>query len=65
MMFGFFVLPFVIIGAILYGLGWRPQFPQSKLPEAGQTPLEILKARYARGDITRDEYDQARKALEG
>ncbi len=65
MMFGFFVLPFVIIGAILYALGWRPQFPQSKPPEAGQTPLEILKARYARGDITRDEYDQARKALEG
>jgi hypothetical protein len=29
-----------------------------------QTPLEILKARYARGEITRAEYDEMRQDLD-
>ncbi len=64
MMFGFFLIPLAIIGAILFVLGWKPQLPQTRPPETGQTPQEILKMRYARGDITREEYEQARKALE-
>ncbi len=62
-MFGFILLPLVIIGAFAYAVGWRPQFTQNKPPESGQTPLEILKTRYARGEITREEYEQARQAL--
>jgi putative membrane protein len=50
----------VITGGIAYALGWRPQFNQTS-----QTPLEILKARYARGEITREEYEQMRRDLEG
>ncbi len=64
-MFGFFLIPLAIIGAILFIFGWKPQLPQTKPPETGQTPLEILKIRYAKGDITREEYDQARRVLEG
>lgn len=30
-----------------------------------QTPLDILKSRYARGEITEIEYKQMKKALEG
>lgn len=30
-----------------------------------ETPLEILKKRYAQGEITRDEYLEARRDLEG
>ncbi len=63
-MFGFFLIPLAIIGTILFVLGWKPQLPQTKPPEFGQTPLEILKTRYARGEITREEYEQARRALE-
>ncbi len=63
MMFGFFFIPLVIIGAFAYALGWRPQISQGKPPD--QTPLDILKARYARGEISRDEFDLARKALGG
>ncbi len=65
MMFGFFVIPFVIIGAFLYALGWKPQLPPIRPPAAGQTPLEMLKARYARGEMTHEEYEQARNVLQG
>ncbi len=64
MMFGFFLIPLAIIGTILFVLGWKPQLPQTKPPDTGQTPLEILKARYARGEMTREEFEQARKVLE-
>lgn len=30
-----------------------------------ETPLEILQARYARGDISREEYEQKRRDLSG
>ena len=35
--------------------------PPSRQPEG--TPLEILKARYARGEITHDEYVEMRERL--
>ena len=59
-----------IIGAVAYALGWRPQINQNKpagtgTAQTGQTPTEILKARYARGEISREEYEQARQDLEG
>jgi putative membrane protein len=31
---------------------------------AGRQPLDILKERYARGEITRDQYEQMRRDLE-
>ena len=63
MMMGFeFIL---IAGAIAFALGWRPQFNQTGSAQTSQTPLEILKARYARGEISREEYDQMRRNLEG
>ncbi len=31
---------------------------------ASQQPLDILKQRYARGEITRDQYEQMRRDLE-
>jgi len=32
---------------------------------AGETPLEILKRRYAKGEVTREEYERMKKDLEG
>ncbi len=32
---------------------------------AGQTPLEISKMRYAKGEITKDQYEQIRRDLSG
>jgi uncharacterized membrane protein len=54
-MMGFDLL--LIAGVIAYALGWRPQFNQTGPAESSQTPLEILKARYVRGQITREQYE--------
>ena len=65
-MMGFgLVIPLLLIGGIAYALGWRPQFNQSRPAQTEQTPLELLKARYARGEISREEYEQVRRELEG
>ncbi|HZD56181.1 MAG TPA: SHOCT domain-containing protein [Anaerolineales bacterium] len=67
MMMGFelILVPLLLIGAIAYVLGWRPQSNQTRLPPTRQTPSEILKARYAGGEISREEYEQMRQDLEG
>lgn len=58
------ILPLLlVVGAVAYARGWRPEF-LAKLTQTGQGPLDILDARYARGEITRDEYQQARTALQ-
>ena len=31
----------------------------------GETPLDIIKERYARGEITKDEYDRMKRDLSG
>ena len=65
-MMGFgLIIPLLLIGGIAYALGWRPQFNQSGPAETKQTPLELLKERYARGEITREQYDQMRLDLGG
>jgi len=64
-MMGFgLIIPLLVIGAIAYALGWRPQSNQTSPAQTSQTPLELLKARYARGEISREEYEQMRLDLE-
>ena len=57
-MMGFDLL--LIVGVIAYALGWRPQFNPTKPDQISQTPLEILKARYVRGEISREQYEAMR-----
>ena len=59
------IVPLLLIGLVAYALGWRPQFNQSGPAQTRETPLEILKARYASGEINREEYDQIHRDLEG
>jgi putative membrane protein len=58
------IVALVIAGAVAYALGWRPQLNQRDPAQTSRTPLEILKARYARGEISREEYEQMRLDLE-
>jgi putative membrane protein len=65
-MMGFGLLvPLFLIGAVVYAVGWRPQVNQASPAQTSQTPVEILKERYAGGDISREEYEQIRRDLEG
>ena len=59
------IIPLLLIGLVPYALGWRSQFNQSLATSTSQTPLEILKARYARGEISREGYEQMHRDLEG
>lgn len=65
-MMGFgFIWILVIIGVIALVLGWRPggrlNSQPTRQPQA--TALDILKERYARGEIGRDEFEAMRKDL--
>ena len=64
MMMGFgLIVPLLLIGVVAYALGWRPQFNQTGPAQTSQTPVEILKARYAGGEITREVYEQMRRYI--
>lgn len=73
MMMGFEIILFVlvgtialiVVGAIAFVLGIRPQLNKNRPLQSSQTPIEILKARYARGEITREEYDLMRQDVGG
>lgn len=57
----------VIVAVIAYLMGWRPEDlnlgrPQGRRDE--KAPLDILKERYARGEITKEEYERTRADLE-
>jgi len=59
----------LIIGVIAYAAGWRPDFlngrsSQFSSKDANQTPLHILKERYAQGEISKEEYLEMRNDLE-
>lgn len=64
-MMGFgLVFTVAVIAGIAYALGWRPPSSATKPDQNRLTPLEQLKARYARGEISREEYEQMRADLE-
>src|SRR5512141_2494641 len=65
MMGSMLIVPFLLIGAVAYALGWRPQSRQTPGAQTRPTPLEILKMRYSRGELTREQYDEIRRDLEG
>jgi putative membrane protein len=65
---GFFmgVLFLILIAVVIYILVRiskpGPQSPLPSLPP--ETPLDILKKRYAKGEITREEFEKMKKDLE-
>jgi len=59
------LIPFLVIGAIVYALGWRPQGTnnQSTLFSDGKSALDSAKERYARGEINQEEFVKIRQGL--
>lgn len=68
MMMGFgFIWLILIIAVFAYLMGWRPENLNLGQPrDRGEqtTPQEILKERYARGELSKEEYHQMRSDLE-
>ncbi len=64
---GFFFLLFwvIVIGGAIWLVVTLTRGPQmrSSPPMAGQTPLDILKMRYAKGEITKEQFEQMRRDL--
>ncbi len=56
-----FSIPLIIIGSISIWMGR----PKKKLPrqEKQDSVLEVLKIRYAKGEITKEEFEEKRDAL--
>ncbi len=67
----FLLLFLVLIGSVLGGGIWLlsrsgssgPVRTQQSRETPGEDPLEILRRRYARGEITREEYQSMREDL--
>ena len=62
---GFFMFPFfpiIILLVILYFVFGKNNSRWSR-SDSGDTPLELLKKRYAKGEITKEEYDEIKKDL--
>ena len=64
MMFFGLLFPILLIAALAYAFGWRPgQSTNRGSFGSRQTPLEVLKERYARGEISRDMYEEMKRDL--
>ncbi len=58
------LIPMVNIVALIIYLVVRESQPQTRKAEVEKTPLEILKERYARGEITHEEYERMKNEIE-
>ena len=57
----------LIVGGIALLAVWlfREATPAAPGPSAPARPIEILNERYARGEITKEQYEEMRRAIEG
>jgi putative membrane protein len=64
--FGFgWIIWIVIIFVIIWAVIKIANTSQNrKTDSSGETPLDILKKRYARGEITKEQYEQMKKDLQ-
>ena len=65
-MFTGLFLIIAVIAIIAYNSGWRPQGQNNLFATANnnQSPLDIAKERFARGEIGQEEYEVLRRNLE-
>lgn len=54
----------IIIGVIVYFLVALTRRSKSTLGMTGESPEDVLKKRYAKGEITREEFERLKKDIE-
>ncbi|RJQ49254.1 MAG: SHOCT domain-containing protein [Gammaproteobacteria bacterium] len=59
---GFFMILVWVL--VIAGVAALIKWLASSSTQRGETPLEILKARYARGEISKEEYERMRRELQ-
>ncbi len=58
------LVPLILIGLVVaYAAGWRPGSAQQPPRQQELSALDILNTRYARGEISREEYQDMRRDL--
>ena len=62
MFFGPIVLLVIFAGLIAAAMGWRPAQP-GQSARSSPDPLAILKERFARGEIDKEEFEERRRLL--
>lgn len=58
------ILLIIIVAALAYFVINRGKTTGTSIRSAGESPTEILKKRYARGEITKEEYERFKKDIE-
>ena len=53
----------LVIAALVFFIRWLAQQGRGA-PSGGEAPLEILRRRYARGEISQEEYERMKRDLE-
>ena len=61
---GMWIFWVLLIAAIIFGIKMAVSGNERNESHAEESPLEILKKRYARGEIDEEEFSRRRKALE-
>ena len=64
MMMFMWLIPIVCCVLVVLGVFWLLQARGTGETRRTETPLEVLKIRYASGEITKAEFDQMKKDLE-
>ena len=67
MMIGMMLFWVLVVGGIIWLVVWLARRPGGMAGEPGagaRTPLDILKERYARGEISRDEFERMKHDLQ-
>jgi len=59
--FGFAVMLMVVY--LIFGRGFRPPWRDYRDDKQSDGAVEILKKRYAKGELTKEEFDQMKKDL--
>ncbi|NMC35268.1 MAG: SHOCT domain-containing protein [Veillonellaceae bacterium] len=59
------LIPIILLVVVVYAFGWRlGQTTTTGSFGNRQTPLDVLKERYARGEISRETYEEMRRDLQ-